>query len=79
MSHVTYHIVEHDRGWAYKVEGTFSETYPNREAAHAAAKRAAAEQRVAGDTVGITYEDANGRWQQELEPGDDRPDTSVDD
>ena len=26
MTKVVYHIVEHDGGWAYKVEGVFSET-----------------------------------------------------
>ena len=42
MSHVTYTVVEHDGGWAYKVGDVFSETFATREAAHAAAARAAA-------------------------------------
>ncbi|CAN5239260.1 DUF2188 domain-containing protein [soil metagenome] len=79
MSEVTYHLVEHDGGWAYKVDGVFSETFPNRDAAHKAAVRAAGEQRVSGDTVGIVFEDANGAWRSELEPGTDRPNTRVDD
>ena len=29
MSHVTYKIVEHDGGWAYKVDGVFSEPIPH--------------------------------------------------
>ena len=33
MTHVTYKIVEHDGGWAYTVNGVFSEPFPNR-AAH---------------------------------------------
>ena len=45
MSHVTYTVVEHDGGWAYKVGDVFSETFASREAAHAAAARAAQEQR----------------------------------
>ena len=28
MSKVTYHIVEHDGGWAYRVDGVFSEPFP---------------------------------------------------
>ncbi len=48
MSHVTYAVVEHDGGWAYKVGDVYSETFATREAAHAAAARAAREQRVPG-------------------------------
>lgn len=79
MTEVVYHLVEHDGGWAYKVDGSFSETFPTREAAHKAAARAAAEQRRPGETTGITYEDASGRWHEDLSAGDDRPQTSVDD
>ena len=39
MSHVTYTVVEHDGGWAYKVGDVFSETFPTHEAAHAAARQ----------------------------------------
>ena len=28
MSEITYEIVEHDGGWAYKVDGAFSEPFP---------------------------------------------------
>ena len=79
MTEVVYHVVEHDGGWAYKVDGSFSETFPTREAAHRAAARAAAEQRQRGETVGISYEDQGGRWRDEVASGDDRPETSVDD
>ena len=77
MSHVTYHIVQHDGGWAYKAEGTFSETFPSHDAAKAAARRAAGEQRVSGDTHGIVYEDAQGQVHEELSDGYDRPNTDV--
>jgi hypothetical protein len=77
MSHLTYHIVQHDGGWAYKVDGVFSETFRTHDAAKAAASRAAGEQRVSGDTVGITWEDADGRWHEEVDEGDDRPQTDV--
>jgi len=79
MTEVVYHVVEHDGGWAYRAEGSYSETYPTREAAHRAAERAAAEQRVAGATAGISYEDASGRWHDEVASGEDRPQTSVED
>jgi len=46
MSHVTYKIVQHDGNWAYTVDGVFSEPFANHAMALAAARRAAAEQRV---------------------------------
>ena len=77
MSKVVYEVVEHDGGWAYKVGDVFSETFPSHDLARRAAERAAAEQRVAGDTTGIEYEDRQGRWHDEVAPGGDRPDTDV--
>jgi hypothetical protein len=77
MTSIIYVIVEHDGGWAYKLGDVYSETFRNRADALRAAKRAAAEQRVPGDDVGITYEDASGVWRSELADGHDRPDTSV--
>ena len=77
MTHVTYEIVEHDGGWAYRAEGVYSETFPTHDAARRAAERAAAEQRLPGDTTGITYEDERGRWREEIAEGDDRPSTDV--
>lgn len=79
MAELVYHVVQHDGGWAYKVGGSYSETFSTHEAAHRAAARAAAEQRVAGDTTAITYEDASGEWKTELARGEDRPETSLDD
>jgi hypothetical protein len=77
MSHVTYRIVEHDGGWAYKVGEAFSETFKSRELAQGAARRAAREQRIPGDDVTIEYEDGSGHWRDEDTRGDDRPDTDV--
>jgi hypothetical protein len=77
MTHVTYKIVEHDGGWAYTVNGVFSEPFPNRAAALAAARRAAAEQRVPGRTEMIEYETPDGRWHSETAAGNDRPETEV--
>jgi hypothetical protein len=77
MTDITYTIVEHDGGWAYKVGDVFSETFRTHDEALHAAQRAAGEQRVAGDDTGISYEDDRGRWRDELSAGDDRPTTHV--
>jgi hypothetical protein len=79
MAKVTYALVEHDGGWAYKVGGTFSETYRSREAAHLAALRAAQEQQVPGEAATISWEDERGRWHAELSRGGDRPEADVED
>ncbi len=77
MTKVTYHIVQHDGGWAYKVDETFSETFASHDLARQAAERAAHEQLESGGTVRIQYEDSKGHWHQEISPGDDRPETDV--
>jgi hypothetical protein len=77
MVHVTYEVVEHDGGWAYKVGDVFSETFPTREAALETAKRVAAEQRAPGPTETIEYEDEKGEWHEEVAKGNDRPVTEV--
>lgn len=79
MTKVTYEIVEHDGGWAYRLGATYSETFPSHADALAAAKIAAAEQQVAGRTEGIEYEDTSGKWHGEIAQGDDRPQTEVSD
>ncbi|MGN6144336.1 MAG: hypothetical protein ACTHNH_21605 [Mesorhizobium sp.] len=77
MAKLTYTIVEHDGGWAYKVGSTFSETFRSHEEARRAAENASAEQQVAGTTDGIQYEDAQGKWHEELADGRDRPQTEI--
>ena len=77
MQVVTYRIVEHDGGYAYTVDGSFSETYPTHGAALAAAQMAAREQSVADETTGIRYDDADGQWHDEISDGHDRPVTDV--
>src|SRR5262249_4601047 len=77
MSKVTYEIVEHEGGWAYRVDGSFSETFPSHEAPRSAAERAAGEQVVRGETTAISYEDKAGRWHSEAARGDDRPETDI--
>jgi hypothetical protein len=79
MSEITYEIVKHEDGWAYKANGVFSETYRTRAEALEAAQRAAAEQTQPGQTEDIEYEDNKGAWHSEVAPGDDRPHTKVKD
>jgi hypothetical protein len=77
MSNVTYTIVEHDGGWAYKLGDVFSEPFPSHDAAAQAARAAAAEQRVPGESALIRYQDASGKWHDETASGSDRPETDV--
>ncbi|WP_158912540.1 DUF2188 domain-containing protein [Caulobacter sp. S45] len=77
MAKVVYHIVQHDGGWAYQADGVFSETYRSHDLARGAAERAAREQRLSGEEAAISFEDADGRWHEELVQGVDRPDTEV--
>lgn len=79
MSHITYKVVRHDEGWAYKAGDVFSEPFPTHAAALAAARMAAQEQRVPGRTEVIEWEDENGKWHTETASGSDRPDTDVKD
>lgn len=77
MVKIVYEIVEHDGGWAYKLGDTLSETFRTRGAAYAAARRVASEQMRPDQTVGISWEDEEGRWHDELSPGDDRPEVDI--
>jgi len=79
MVQVTYEIVEHDGGWAYSVNGVFSESFPTHDQALSAARAAATEQVQPGHTELIEYEDENGCWHVEIAPGRDRPQTAVKD
>jgi len=77
MSHVTYRIVQHDGGWAYRLGETFSETYPSHDRARAAAVAASREQRVPDQTAMIEFEDSAGNWITERADGHDRPQVDV--
>jgi hypothetical protein len=77
MAHITYKLVRHEDGWAYTVNGVFSESFPTHAEALEAARRAALEQRSPGQTEAIEYEDEKGKWHRELAPGSDRPETDV--
>ncbi len=77
MAKIHYKIVEHDGGWAYKLEDVFSESFRTKAAAVIAAKRVAAEQHVPGNTTHIEFQDSDGRWHTELSEGTDRPEADV--
>jgi hypothetical protein len=40
MAKITYEIVQHDGGWAYRVDETFSEPFPSHDSARKAAEQA---------------------------------------
>ena len=77
MTKVIYEIVEHDGGWAYRVDGVYSETFPSHDIARKAAERVAREQVVPGEATGIEYEDKDSHWHEEESSGKDRPETEV--
>jgi hypothetical protein len=77
MAKLTYEIVKHDGGWAYRVDETFSESFPSHDAARKAAELAAKEQAQPGDSVEISFEDKQGKWHAEISSGKDRPDVDV--
>ena len=79
MAKVTYEVVEHDEGFAYRVGDVFSETYPTHEAAHEAAEQAAERQTLTGPDEIIQYQDSSGGWREEFSDGDSRPETDIED
>lgn len=77
MDRLTYEVVRHDTGWAYKVGDVFSETFATHEEAHRAAEDAAERQQLDGETTNIEFEDENGVWHHEVASGADYPVTEV--
>jgi uncharacterized protein DUF2188 len=77
MSKITYQIVQHDGGWAYKVDETFSEPFRTHDDARKAAELAAKEQAEPGQAADISYEDKKGHWHKEKSAADDRPEADV--
>jgi hypothetical protein len=51
MAYITYEIVRHDGGWAYKLGETLSETYVSQQDALQGAKSAASRQKVGDGDV----------------------------
>lgn len=77
MTKITYEIVEHDGGWTYKLGDVFAETFRTHDEARAAADMVAQEQQLGGETVPISWQDADGKWHEETAAGDDRPEAAV--
>ena len=77
MTSIHYRIVEHDGGWTYKLGDVFAETYPSHSEALAAARAAAEEQQQGDETVPISWQDADGKWHEEVALGNDRPQADV--
>lgn len=77
MGKLHYQVVPHDGGWAYRLNGAYSEPFASRADALAAAQRAALEQQIPGETTYIEYQDAAGHWHHETAEGRDRPDADV--
>lgn len=77
MTKVTYEIVPHDGGWAYRLDGVYSETFPTHGDARQAARIVAAEQQVGGEAAEISYQDAKGAWHTEHSDGGDRPEAEI--
>ncbi|KEQ08924.1 MULTISPECIES: DUF2188 domain-containing protein [Pseudorhizobium] len=77
MTKVTYQIVEHDGGWAYRLGDVYSETFASHSDALQAARIVAAEQQVGGEPEEISWQDAKGVWHTEYSDGGDRPEAEV--
>lgn len=76
---ITYHVVDHDEGWAYRLGDVYSEPFATREAALEAARSAAARHELpAGEDRFISYQTADGTWHNEVAGGSDRPEAGVD-
>lgn len=77
MPKIRYEVVQHDDGWAYKVDDVFSETFPTHDDALAAAQIAANHHQIPGSEEEIEYQDATGQWHEQISSGSDRPQTEV--
>ena len=77
MSIITYKIVEHDGGWAYKLGDVFSETFRDAAGGGRGGEKGRRRAAGSGQTEAIEYEDSEGKWHEELARGDDRPITDV--
>ncbi|MBB4227575.1 DUF2188 domain-containing protein [Rhizobium mongolense] len=62
MVDITYQIVPHDEGWAYKLGGTISETYATVEEAINHAKRAASRQKIGDGDATLAFPAPDGGW-----------------
>jgi hypothetical protein len=77
MAKVTYHVVEHDEGFAYRLGDVYSEPFASHAEALTAARQAAGAQQLADGDAEISWQDENGEWIHEHADGADRPMTDV--
>lgn len=77
MTKITYHVAEHDGGFAYRLGEVWSESFADHDAALAAARSAAERQHLEGRDAEISYQLKDGRWQTEHASGGDRSETDV--
>ena len=76
MTKITYEIVEHDGGWAYRVDGVFSETFPSHDLP-AERRSAPRRNKSSRETRPASVQDKDGHWHEEVSAGNDRPKTDV--
>ena len=76
---ITYHVVPHEDGWAYRLDDVFSETFPNHADALAAARIAAERHEQTDEDRFISYQAEDGKWHNEVAVGRDRPATEISD
>ena len=74
---VTYHVGEHDGGYAYRLGDVWSETFPDHDSALNAENYAARRQQLGGEEVDISFQLADGTWQEQHVNGGDRPQADV--
>ncbi len=77
MVKVTYEIVPHDEGWAYRSNGAYSERFDSHDEALEAARIVVKELSLADEPVRIIYQDETGKWRAEMSRGDDRPEVEI--
>ncbi|MBP1852637.1 DUF2188 domain-containing protein [Rhizobium halophytocola] len=77
MVKVTYEIVKHDGGWAYRSNGVYSESFGSHAEALEAARIVMLEQQVGDEPVEISYQDERGTWREEYSDGGDRPEVEI--
>lgn len=63
MVDITYQIVPHDEGWAYKLGDTISETYATPQEAAERARSAASRQKIGDGDALLAFPNPDGGWQ----------------
>ncbi|MCM2291250.1 DUF2188 domain-containing protein [Allorhizobium sp. BGMRC 0089] len=78
MTKVTYEIVPHDEGWAYRLNGAYSERFDSHDEALEAARIVMREMALPEqEAVRIIYQDERGKWLAESVDGNDRPEVEI--